>query len=173
MPFPSLPGLAGGVCVWAYAGTIRHVLLAAKSGDHAGLWPPIAEQLAVAVETAGLRPTRDWCVVPVPSHPWSHLRRGFSPGPTLARRVGRLLDLRVEARLRRRWSSPVAQKRRARPERLANLEPFGVPSPLKRAQPVLLVDDVLTTGATLQAATRALQAAGAGPVYGVVWARRM
>jgi len=110
-------------------------------------------------------------VVPVPSHPWVDLRRGFSPAERIARQVARRIDVPLDRRiLRRSLASPLAFKRLDRGSRLGS-----GPHLYARRRPlsgdrVLLIDDVVTTGTTLANGARALYAAGAGEVMAAVWA---
>ncbi|MGN5538201.1 ComF family protein [Alcaligenes sp. Lyrl_28] len=115
----------------------------------------------------------DGCrVIAVPSQRDALRRRGFNPAAVLAQRVARRLGL--AACLHVVALSPrqdVAQKflgRQAR--RQAMRGAFQVLEPLD-GRAVLLIDDVLTTGATLDALARACRVAGAGPVYALVAAR--
>ena len=94
--------------------------------------------------------------------------RGFDQAEQLARRVARRLGLPCPSLLRRRPGSP--QTGRSHTERQRDGPQFHVvDGPGRRAPPgpVLLVDDVITTGATLGAAAAALSSAGFSPVVGL------
>lgn len=99
-------------------------------------------------------------VVPVPLHWRRRLQRGFDQTHLLAQSVATALDLPLKPVLRRRRAT-AAQSRLSRDARQHNLEQaftlrLGTPSEDIDAH-LLLVDDVVTTGATLMAAARALQ----------------
>jgi ComF family protein len=101
--------------------------------------------------------------------------RGFNQAGWLARQVARELALPLDEALLLRWRSTGKQSALQRQERLGNLQGAFMPHPLARArlagQHVAVVDDVLTTGATLRAAVLALQEGGAAAVSVWVLAR--
>ncbi|MDX1631969.1 MAG: phosphoribosyltransferase family protein [Thermoanaerobaculia bacterium] len=98
-------------------------------------------------------------IIPIPLSRLRLLRRGFNQAAVLAEALGEALDLPVRRLLRRSTRSP--QARLSRSDRLRNLRgSFSCRRPVRGLQ-VLLVDDVLTTGTTLEAAARCLVRAGA------------
>jgi ComF family protein len=137
---------------------------------HRSLWfePYLASLLVRAagpVLTAG-----DWnLIVPVPLHPLKQREREFNQAERLAVRLGRVTGLRTETRLLRRIRPTQTQTLLSRPERAENVRrAFGLhPNRQLDGERVVLVDDVLTTGATTSACARLLRQAGARNVC--VW----
>ena len=111
---------------------------------------------------------RDWrgdCLVPVPLHPIRFRERGFNQAEQLCRNLGRATGLKVETRAVKRTRVTQTQTRLSRSERLANMR--GAFAPHLRnlnGRRVVLVDDVLTTGATTSDCARACKKAGAAEV---------
>ncbi|MFI0716075.1 ComF family protein [Streptomyces inhibens] len=163
------PGPAGLPRVWAgapYADEVRAVLLAHKERGALRLAGPLGAVLAGAVR--GLRAVGGpLLLVPVPSARRSVAGRGHDPVRRIAlaaagelRRAG--AGARVLAVLRQRRAVADQAGLSAR-QRLANvagaLEVPGGARRLLAGQPVVLVDDLMTTGATLAEAARAVAAA--------------
>lgn len=155
-----------------YEGPLRKAILLFKYAGREEFAEPLAECLA---ETFRTRPElhRTDCVVPVPLHFLKRHARGFNQSELLAREFSLLagLPLHVGVLLRHRWTS--AQARLGKEKRKVNVEGAFV---VRRAEPikgrrVLLIDDVCTTGATLEACAHALKAAGAQTVDVLTLAR--
>lgn len=111
-------------------------------------------------------------VVPVPLH-WKRRRsRGYDQAALLAMPVARSLGVPVRLRGLRRVRHTQSQVDLSHAERQRNVDGAFAPFRLREARRVLLVDDVCTTGATLDAASHALKAGGASEVYRLVLAAR-
>jgi ComF family protein len=119
-------------------------------------------------------------VVPVPLHPWRRYRRGYNQALLIAAPLARAARLPLAPALLRRPRAGRRQLGLSRRERLGTLArcyrartEAGPPWKSHRltGRRVLLVDDVVTTEATLEACARALFLAGAGAVIGCALAR--
>ena len=108
-------------------------------------------------------------IVPVPLHPHKEREREFNQALRLARRLGEATGLPVAADVLERVSATVTQTHLTRELRARNMkDAFAVrPGAQVARQRFVLVDDVLTTGATTNDCARALVKAGAGEVC--VW----
>lgn len=148
-----------------YEGPARDLVRALKFRGALGLADPMAATMVASAPEGLLRGH----LVPVPLHAARRRRRGFNQAERLAHALGDRTGLPVADCLVR-GGPERRQLGRARGDRLAAPDGSvvvagGVPS---RA---LLVDDVVTTGATLRACAGALQAAGADDVEAFVFAR--
>ncbi|MGV8845473.1 ComF family protein [Tessaracoccus sp.] len=132
----------------------------------------LSGRLAMAV--AALDPPANACLVPVPSLPSAVRRRGSDHAAVLAAHTGRRLTLRWRP-LIRRSTSGLDQRRLGAADRQRNVA--GSMRAMHAEVPVVLVDDVCTTGASLIEAVRALTDAGVwvlgGAVVGDADRRRM
>ncbi|HEY9721810.1 MAG TPA: ComF family protein [Oscillatoriaceae cyanobacterium] len=146
-----------------YRGVARKAISALKYRGARALAPLLATDVAARV------PESAWLVVPVPIHRARRGTRGYNQAALLARAIARRRRWRYSDALRRRPSDP--QQGLGRAARLANLDgAFSARRPLDGAR-VLLVDDVMTSGATAHHAAVALKRAGAAFVAVAVVAR--
>jgi ComF family protein len=144
----------------AYDGGLRDILQHFKYRGFRPLARPLGDRLAQALERFS---DTSWdLILPVPLHRNRERQRGFNQASLLAKRVGRLSGTRLGDKdcVRVRDTPPQAGLRAA--ERRKNVKgAFAVPRPERvRGLRVLLVDDVMTTGATADACARALLDAG-------------
>ena len=153
-----------------YEAGLKDAVRRAKFGGESGAWDWMGSLLSGAVTAqawaGGIRE-----VVPVPSSRSSRWKRGFNPAELLAGPVARRLGVPVRGRLRRRGAF-VPQVGLGREARLSNVRnAFEAVPGTKTEGAVLLVDDVMTTGATVDACAAALLSAGAASVDVAVLAR--
>lgn len=150
-------------CRFAYDGAVRRLVLAAKAtGSHGWL-----DEMATLLPRPREVIDRNVVIVTWATGSTAHHRqRGYDPAERLARPYARSLGLRSTALLRR-IGGP--QEGRSAIDRHALR--FTCPQPITHPV-VIVVDDVVTTGASLSAAASAVRGAGAHAVIGVSFAQR-
>jgi ComF family protein len=161
-----LPHIERVVRLAPYERAVRKMVLAIKFGKHWNLMPYVAEQMACVERVIEVVNDAE-VVVPVPLHRWRLLSRGFNQAELLAME---LLRGRSEPAVRcvlkrRRWTARQSRQSSAT-ARARNLrDAFAVAhAEAVRGRRVMLVDDVLTSGATAVEAARTLKRAGAKEV---------
>ncbi|SNR38749.1 ComF family protein [Paracoccus sediminis] len=162
----------GGRAAMVYSGTGRRLVLALKHGDRPDLAPALAAWLARAAAPL-IRP--ETVVAPIPLHLRRLLKRRYNQAALISGRVARAHGaLHLPDLLLRRRHTP-GQDHRGVSDRFANIAGALAVNPRRAAavagRPVLLVDDVMASGATMSAAADALLAAGSGPIFVAVLAR--
>jgi predicted amidophosphoribosyltransferase len=163
-PTPAPPGLPVPWAVAPYAGTVRQLIVAHKERGLTALARPLGVALARAVAAAGPRGS-PLVLVPVPSSRASVRRRGRDPTLRIAGEAVRVLRARgtavscVRALGHRRRVADQAGLTAV--DRSANLAGAMRARYDLRGVRVMVVDDVVTSGATLVEAARALRVAGA------------
>ena len=132
----------------------------------------LAHDLAAIAVAALPEGTSIDAIVPVPLHPRRQAERGYNQGALLAAAVSELLDLPVVSDLLHRARATQPQTSLPRSQRMTNVRGAFAAVRSARGMRLLLVDDVTTTGATIEAATRALKRRGAAWVGALVVARQ-
>ena len=164
---PRHDGIVAGTL---YNDASRRLVLALKHGGKIALAPMMARLIA-----ARLPVDETWLIVPVPLHRWRLWKRGYNQAALLAREIAKLTDatLAVDS-LQRRKPTPslggLGRKARARALSGAIAAHPRRREALRGAK-VLLVDDVLTSGATSDACVSVLKRAGASSVMVACFAR--
>ncbi len=155
---------------FAYQEPLRSVLIGFK---HQQRWPD-ARVLADLMLQVPPPQTQGLLLVPVPLHPLRVKARGYNQSAELCRRLGRQLSLTVDPYGLQRILPTPPQQQLDRTARLRNLkQAFVADRERVIGRDILLIDDVMTTGATLDAAATALKSAGATSVHGWVVARAL
>ena len=178
-PDPAPVGLPPSWATTAYDGAARAAILAHKEHGRLSLTRPLGAGLALAVgasldsHEAAVRP---WALVPMPSRPDVVRSRGHDPMRSLSRRAAVLLrhsgyDVVVLPVLRatRRIADQSGLDSRSRATNLVGA--LAVPARYRRlvaGRRIVIVDDIITTGASVAEAARALRAADADVVVAAV-----
>lgn len=115
---------------------------------------------------AAIRKWEPDMIVPVPLHPARKRKRGYNQAEILAREIGGLTGIPVEAGILERVRDTAPQKALSHSKRRKNLQgAFAVRKRLEHGGKILLIDDIYTTGNTISSAAKVLKEAGAGKVY--------
>lgn len=169
-PFPGPEGLPVCWSATLYEGAARQAILHYKERGRTALAAPLAQALAFTIATAV--PRGPLVVVPVPSARRAVRARGHDPVGRLAALavrhlagLGRAVTLRADLRQSRRVADQAGLSAAQRAANLASslrvAQAGGAPLSGCSGPPVVIVDDVVTTGATLAEAARAIREVGA------------
>jgi ComF family protein len=155
--------------VGEYEGNLREIIHAFKYDGRRSL----AQPLAALMRSRGIALLEDAdCVVPVPLHWRREYQRGFNQARELARHLGPpIVDALVRQRHTRAQVELAADRRRSNVENAFAPRRGWLHKSRLDEMSVVVVDDVSTTGATLEACARVLKAAGASEVYALTAAR--
>lgn len=151
-------------------GVVRQAVLQFKYQNVKALAAPLAK---LVVEYLRVNPMYADTIVPVPLHPRRLRERGYNQSSLLAVELGRLTSWPiVEGALLRIRNTPPQTRTKSAEERRRNVAgAFSCPGRRLSGRHVLLIDDVCTSGATLDACATALKRAGAASVWGLTLAR--
>ena len=155
-----------------FDGVMRQAIYQLKYRNLRALVVPLAKLLH---DYLGTNPVPGEAVVPVPLHQKRLRERGYNQSSLLARELGKLINLPIvdNCLIRLRHAPPQARTSTVDERRSNVAGAFTCRDQRLQDKQVLLVDDVSTSGATLDACARALKAAGATSVWGLVLAREI
>ena len=161
------------VSAFRYAYPLDRLVQAYKFNANLSLLPLFADALVHAIGALDINFSRPDLVVPLPLAPGRLAERGFNQSSLLGERVSKTLGIRFEARGMLRVRETPPQSGLSREARLKNVRgAFDCAHRLDGLR-VAVVDDVMTTGATLSEAAKALKKAGAAHVSAWVIARAL
>ena len=156
-----------------YAGVVRKRIHQLKFGAQLHCVPPLVELLAMTFEREIAGSVE--LMLPVPLHVKRLRQRGFNQAGLLAKALGRRIGLPVQwdALVRKHWTEP--QTRLNRKDRLQNVTGafLVADSAAIEEKSILLIDDVFTTGTTINECARALRAAGAREIHALTISRAL
>jgi ComF family protein len=152
----------------SYEGTLRDLIHLYKYAKVESLSRPLSRLLIQAIP---LNENFD-LIQPMPMHWRKRWKRGFNQAELIAKPVASRYGLKLSANLCRKRYTAAQAGLDERQRRLNLQDSFSLRRPDEiRGRRILLIDDVLTTGSTLRAATRVLKAAGAARVTALTLAR--
>lgn len=158
-----------GFSLWLYDQTMKQSIIGFKyknCKEYAEYYADeVARQLGKEIKSIGPD-----ILVPVPVHGSRKRQRGYNQAELLAVEIGRRLHIEVKPDLLIRTVKTKPQKELSNVERMKNLEKaFAVSekyvNQLSKFHKLMLVDDIYTTGSTIEACTKVLQRAGASDIY--------
>ena len=154
-----------GVAVFAYTQQIKQSMYRFKydgQRDYAYFYADMLFKLKGHI-IASWKPD---VIVPVPLHKKRYKKRGYNQAALVAYRLGQLLGIAVDEQLITREKNTLAQKELNDKERAKNIKSaFHVSQNIVKYKKVLLVDDIYTTGATIDACARAMNSIHKVDVY--------
>lgn len=157
------------IAVFGYAFPLDKLIHAMKYGEQLALAHAFADRLAKRIPREGLPD----CVIPMPLHPAKLRERGYNQSQLLAAPVARRLHLELLPHACRRVRDTAPQSSLPWKERKKNMrDAFNCETDLSGKR-VALVDDVLTTGASLNALAEAVRRCGATEIQAWVVARTL
>jgi len=158
--------------IFRFEGTARRAIHELKYHNLRAIAPTLAAYLASYAATSG---DRIDVIMPVPLHPTRHKHRGYNQAALLAHELGRLRGIPVSFNSLKRTREGTSQVHtRNMDERRANVQnAFECTDASLAAKCIMLIDDVCTTGATLDSCAVALKSAGAHEVFGLTVAREV
>lgn len=157
-----------GAAVFTYSGCMPGSLYRLKAANRRDYITFFASAMAVK----GRKWLSRWqpqLILPVPMHPQKRAARGYNQSELLARQLSEKTGIPYEPHLLACVKKTKGQKTLGQKERRKNLRgSFQVIGRIKKLERVLVVDDVYTTGSTMDEIARTLKAAGVGRVYFLV-----
>jgi len=157
------------ICAGEYRGALEAILKSLKFDSRARLCRPLGALACRGLAEAGLEFD---LVTAVPMSPGKRWKRGFNQSELVARTVAGTLGTRYRRLLMERRGAP-RQREMRRTDRFINvLDRYAaVDRKLVSGARILIIDDILTTGATINECARTLKNAGAAGVYSLTIAR--
>ena len=183
-PVCALPAPTGEVCghclkepplftrttaVFSYSFPLDKLVQAMKYGEQLALAYAFAEKLALRIDKSNLPD----CIIPMPLHPAKLRERGFNQSLLLAATAARKLDIELLANICQRVRDTPPQSALPWKERKKNVRNAFRCDRDMDGKRVALVDDVMTTGASLNALAEAVQKRGAAEISAWVVARTL
>ncbi len=154
-----------GASVWLHREPVSTSLYQFKYHNQRAFAPIYARTLVARYERL-IKSWRAQCLIPVPLHPRRQRQRGYNQAELLARELGKLLNLPVAAHAVERVKYTQPQKVLNGPGRRKNLhQAFRANPPVHPVKRVIVVDDIYTTGSTIEEVGRALKEVGVEKIY--------
>lgn len=156
-----------GKALWVYKGAVKESIYRLKYGNRREYAISYAQELVIRYG-GWIRRRQPEAIVPIPLHRKRRRQRGYNQAELIAGEIGRLLEIPVRPDLLIRCVNTRPQKELNDKERKNNLKKaFKIGENGVQLDCVLLVDDIYTTGSTMNGAAQALKDAGVSRIYGI------
>jgi competence protein ComFC len=161
--------LDGLTCIFAYRGAIRKLLISLKYKFTFDMAQEISLWSSYYLKTHFVPLPKDSIVVPIPLHKKRFNWRGFNQSELLAQKIALNMKWKFDKNILTRVVLHTPQAQLSRIDRLKSVkDAFRVTDrSLIEGKNIIIVDDVLTTGATLREACKILKKSGAREVWGI------
>ncbi|MEA1958177.1 MAG: ComF family protein, partial [Chloroflexota bacterium] len=158
--------------IFKYGGVVRQAIIQFKYDNVKALAEPLAVLMSGYVKT---HPLPADIIIPVPIHSHRLRERGYNQSSLLAQRLSRLTSVPMaEGVLIRTRNTPPQAKSSSLVDRRANMvDAFTCNRRRVAGKRILLIDDVCTSGTTLNSCAKPLKAAGAASVWGLTLAKEI
>jgi ComF family protein len=154
-----------GKAVFVYQGEIRHSMYRFKYSNKREYAAYYAKE-AARIYGGWIRRKQIEAIVPVPMYRWKEKGRGYNQAAVFAMALGERMNLPVEKRMVKRIRNTTPQKELNDVERKANLKKaFQLVPDIVKYKKILIVDDIYTTGSTIDAVAEVLLQAGVEEIY--------
>lgn len=154
-----------GKAVFVYEGKIKNSMYRFKYANKREYAAFYAEQAAYLYEN-WVREKQIEAILPVPMYFWKKRRRGYNQAEVFAKQLGKKLDIPVDTKLVKRIRNTVPQKELNDVQRKSNLKnAFQLATDIVKYKQILLVDDIYTTGSTIDEISGVLLNAGVKNIY--------
>lgn len=154
-----------GKAVFCYQGAMRKIMYRYKYSNRRDYTEFFAVE-AATIYGGWVRQCKTQEIIPIPLSQKKRRLRGYNQAEIFARRFAQLSDLPLNTKLLVRTRDTTPQKQLSVQERKNNLKnAFKIAQDVVKSKRVLLVDDIYTTGSTIDAAALALKQAGVEEVY--------
>ena len=154
-----------GVALFAHKGKIKNAVYAIKYDNKREYLDFFADEL-IKEEREKIGRWNADMLVPVPLYKRKEIKRGFNQADEFAKRIGRRMNIKVESNAIERVRQTTPQKELSDVQRRKNLEKaFKVNKNIVKSKKIIIVDDIYTTGSTIDACSEVLLRGGADAVY--------
>lgn len=157
----------------SYQGPVRKIISGLKYKNLTPLTSLMTNLITEDFNFRGITLPQDFLLIPVPLHWFKERERGFNQAEALAKALGEKLDLKVRRNLLSRTKYTDSQTGLSKKKRRENVRgAFKVVDKKKvKGQKIILIDDVCTTGATLEACCQILKRNGARAIWALTFAK--